>query len=328
MSAMHRPTVGTIHLQVHHRPVREVATLPVVAPFRLDLTVSALRRLPSNLVDVYTADGRYLRACNDDGISTITCVTQPNNAALAVRVEGGPDTQRALARVRRMLGTDRELDLFYKQAEQISWLAPLVHRVRGIKPPRYPSLWEACVNAVVFQQISLHAASSIMRRLITTLADHTVYDGIPLAVFPDVEQFLRTSDATLRAAGLSAGKLSTLQRAARAIVADELNEENLQTLSTAHAALLLREIKGIGPWTAAVILLRGLGRLDAFPANDSGVAANLALVAGTPLDAAAIADALGSQRGMLYFCLLLARLESRGEIGKASDVARQSALEG
>ncbi len=302
-------------------PVPATHELSVVAPYRLDLTVSALRRLPSNLVDVYTADGRYLRASNDDGVCTITSVTQPHEAALSVRVEGGADAERALARIRRMLGTDRDLTVFYKQAKHISWLAPLAHRMRGLKPPRYPSLWEACVNAIVFQQISLHAASSIMHRLIETLGDRTVYDGIPLAVFPDIEQFLRAPDTTLRAAGLSAGKLSTLQRAARAIVADELNEEHLQAQSTEDVASMLRTIKGIGPWTAAVILLRGLGRLDAFPANDSGVAANLLFVSGTKLDASAVADTLGAQRGMLYFNLLLARLESRGEIGSASTVS-------
>jgi DNA-3-methyladenine glycosylase II len=86
--------------------------------------------------------------------------------------------------------------------------------------------------------------------------------------------------------------------------------------------MLLRRIKGIGPWTAAVILLRGLGRLDMFPGNDSGVAANLARVSGKRLDAAPIAAALGSQRGMLYFCLLLARLEAIGEIGAPSRVVR------
>ena len=71
-----------------------------------------------------------------------------------------------------------------------------------------------------------------------------------------------------------------------------------------------------------MILLRGLGRLDVFPGNDSSVAANLALVAGEHVDAGPVVAALGSQRGILYFCLLLARLESRGEIGRASDFAR------
>jgi len=67
----------------------------------------------------------------------------------------------------------------------------------------------------------------------------------------------------------------------------------LEQRSSADAALLLRSIKGIGPWTAAVILLRGLGRLDTFPGNDSGVAANLALIAGEPAEAGPIAEALG-----------------------------------
>lgn len=296
--------------------------ISVVAPYRLDLTVSALRRLPSNLVDVYTADGRYLRASNDGGAPTITCVTQPHETALSVRVSGDGDPERAVARVRRMLGTDRDLAPFYHQAKQVPWLTPLVQRVRGIRPPRYPSLWEACVNAIVFQQISLHAANSIMGRLNGALAEQTSCEGIPLVVFPDADRFLSAPDDMLRACGLSGNKLSTLQRAASAILDGTLSEEMLEKESTPDIALSLRTIKGIGPWTAAVILLRGMGRLDAFPANDSGVAANLAFVAGKPLDATAIAEALGPQRGMLYFCLLLARLESRGEIGKVSDVAR------
>ena len=96
----------------------------------------------------------------------------------------------------------------------------------------------------------------------------------------------------------------------------------LEERSSADAALLLRSIKVIGPWTAAVILLRGLGRLDMFPGNDSSVAANLALVTGERADAGPIVETLGSQCGMLYFFLLLARLEARGEIGRASDMAR------
>ena len=93
----------------------------------------------------------------------------------------------------------------------------------------------------------------------------------------------------------------------------------LEERSSADAVLLLRGVKSIGPWTAAVILLRGIGRLDMFPGNDSGVAANLALVAGERVDAVPVVETLGSQRGMLYFCLLLARLEARGEIGRAGD---------
>ena len=161
-----------------------------------------------------------------------------------------------------------------------------------------------------------------MRRLILALSTKVAYDGVPLAVFPSVEGFLAADDGVVRAAGLSARKLTTLRRVGEAIVTGAISEAMLQERSSVDASLLLRGIKGVGPWTAAVILLRGLGRLDIFPGNDSSVAANLALVAGESVNVGPVVERLGSQCGMLYFCLLLARLEARGEIGRASDVAR------
>ena len=92
----------------------------------------------------------------------------------------------------------------------------------------------------------------------------------------------------------------------------------LEESSSADASTLLQKIKGIGPWTATVILLRGLGRLDVFPMKDSSVTRNLALVAGqVPLDVPADLAALRPQQGMLYYHLLLARLESRGAVSHA-----------
>lgn len=296
--------------------------LSVVTPYRLDLTVSALRRLPTNQIDVYTADGRYLRALDGFAVPVVVSVRQVRADALAVSVTGhAGDAARALASVRRILGTERDVSDFYRHARKLPWLAPLARRMRGLKPPRYPGLFEACANAIVFQQVSLHAASAIMRRLIAALGVQVEHDGVPLAMFPTVERFLGADDAVIRAAGLSASKLATLRRAGEAIAAGAIGEAMLEERSSPDAALLLQRIKGIGPWTAAVILLRGFGRLDTFPGNDSGVAANLALITGERVDPGPIVEALGPQRGMLYFNLLLARLEARGEIGRASDMA-------
>jgi DNA-3-methyladenine glycosylase II len=296
--------------------------LRVVTPYRLDLTVSALRRLASNRVDVYTADGRYLRALDGFEEPVVVCVTQPRPDVLAVTVTGKSPRERTLATVRRILGTERDVTDFNRRARRMPWLAPLARRMRGLKPPRYPTLWEACVNTIVYQQISLQAASSIMRRLIHLLSDSVEHEGMSLAIFPTVERFLGAPEAAIRAAGISAGKLAALRRAAEAIAAGTLSEAMVEERSSADGARLLCTIKGIGPWTAAVILIRGFGRLDTFPGNDSSVAANLALVApGVSVEAKQITEMLGAERGMLYFCLLLARLESRGELGRASDVA-------
>lgn len=294
----------------------------VTKPYRLDLTVSVLRRLSTNTVDILAADGHYLRVLGEFQRPVVILATQERPDALAVTVEGREsDHAQALVVVRRMLGTDREITYFNRAAKSIHWLRPLVAAMSGVKPPRYPTLWEACVNAVVFQQVSLVAASSILRRMISAMGVPVERGNVVLQAFPTAETFMSTGDDLLRTAGLSANKLATLRRVADAIKSGVLNEALLESLPSPEASALLCRIKGVGPWTATVILLRGLGRLDVFPMNDSSVARNLAVVAGpAALDIDQVLSKLGAQRGMLYYHLLLARLEARGDIGRASVV--------
>ncbi|MGA9018504.1 MAG: hypothetical protein WB438_06195 [Candidatus Cybelea sp.] len=293
--------------------------VPVAEPYRLDLTVCVLRRLSTNLVDVLTPQGVYLRALGDALRPMLVRVSSQQRGTLFVTLEGERRGHlRALETVRRMLGTDRTLREFDRAAARIPWLRPLALRMRGVKPPRYPTLWEACVNAIVFQQVSIHAASAILRRYVVTLGlPIELRDGPTLHAFPDTEVTLRANDDVLRATGLSTNKIAALRRVAEALVSGTLDERMLEERSSVEAAAMLRSIKGIGPWTATVVLLRGLGRLDVFPMNDSGVAGGLAFVGASPPELKNVLDALGSQRGMLYYHLLLARLEARGELGPA-----------
>jgi len=305
------------------RTARTTHPLSVVPPFRLDLTVSALRRLPSNPIDVLTADGRYLYAVPGLHHPRIVRVRQTNPAELEVTIDADPrdtiDHQGILSLVARTLGLNRDLSAFYRSSATLSWLDPLAQRLRGLKPPRYRSLWEAFVNAVVYQQVSLHAASAVVQRMIHAFGTPLESEGTELYLFPSAGRVLDASDDTLRGMGLSAGKLATLRRAAEAIDSGLLDAATLEELPSSDAAALLRSIKGIGPWTATVILLRGFGRLDVFPMNDSGVARNLSLATGeTEANVGPVLDTLGAQKGMLYFHLLLARLEARGEVGRPS----------
>jgi DNA-3-methyladenine glycosylase II len=301
--------------------------VPVVPPYRLDLTVTVLRRSSANVVDVLTPDGAFARVLGDARAPVFVRVAQTGPGTLAVTLEGSPRRLAgALALVRRTLGVDRDVEHFRRAAARVTWLAPLADRMRGVKPPRYPTLWEACVNAVVFQQVSLVAASAILRRLVAALGPPLEWDGVRVFAFPTAESVLRADGRDLRAAGLSAGKLATLRRVGEALASGTLTEAMLEKRTSPEAAALLSTIKGIGPWTAAVILLRGLGRLDVFPANDSSVARNLAMVSGpAPIDTAATLAALRPQQGMLYYHLLLARLEAWGDVGRASVPARDDA---
>jgi DNA-3-methyladenine glycosylase II len=262
-------------------------------------------------------EGVYLRVLGDADRPMLVRVSSQQRGTLFVRLDGERRAhRRALETVHRMLGTDRTLREFDRGAERIPWLRPLALRMRGVKPPRYPTLWEACVNAIVFQQVSIHAASAILRRYVVALGSpFELRNGPALHAFPDTEVTLRANDDVLRAAGLSTNKIAALRRVAEALVSGTLDERMLEERSSVEAAALLRSIKGIGPWTATVILLRGLGRLDVFPMNDSGVARGLTFVGGSPPQIENVLDVLGSQRGMLYYHLLLARLEARGELG-------------
>jgi DNA-3-methyladenine glycosylase II len=299
-----------------HKPADSSYSISVQAPYRLDLTINVLRRLSTNLVDVLSPDGAYVRLLEDAPELAVVRVRQPNPGRLTVELEGNRrDHPRLLALVRRMLGVEVDLTPFYRSASRVQWLHPLVSRMRGVRPPRYPTVWEACVNAIVFQQISLHAASSIMGRLTLGLSQPIEHGGVRLYPFPHAEQILSAPDGVLRGAGLSTGKLATLRRVADALGAGAIDEAQLERLPSPDAAALLRSIKGIGPWTAVLILLRGLGRLDVFPANDTSVARNLTLVGGpAALDVETLLDTLGPERGMLYYHLLLGRLEARGHL--------------
>jgi DNA-3-methyladenine glycosylase II len=316
------PGPCTLRHESAETPMR-VHELPVVPPYRLDLTVSVLRRLSTNVVDLLTPQGTYVRALSGFAQPVIVRVAQvARRRALCVTIEGNARHDSAvLALVTQMLGVDRDLRHFHRAAKGIPWLAPLVTRMRGVKPPRHPTLWEACANAIVFQQLSIRAASAIVQRL-TVAAGHCVRADdvpVPLYLFPTAERFRRQSDERLRSLGLSASKIATLRRVADALESGALDAAALEQRTSAEAAAMLCRIKGIGPWTATIILLRGLGRLDVFPGNDTSVASNMALVAGSaPPDVQRALDALGPQRGMLYFYLLLGRLEARGDIGRQS----------
>lgn len=286
------------------------AQVSVRPPYRLDLTTDALRRLAANVVDVVGADGAYRRALADEGGTNLLEVRQASAQVLAVRVAGAR-AQRWMPAVQRMLGTSVELDEWYRRVEPYPWLAFLARELRGLRPPRYPSLWEALAHSIVFQQISIHAAASIMRRVIEAVAEPVRHGGAEYYPFLTAQQLLAAGDAKLRAAGLSANKVAHLRSAAEAVLSQAVTAEEIEALPSAQASQRLCTIRGIGPWSAAVVLLRGFGRLDVFPMKDSGVARSLRLLSGNPLlDAHALLEGLGPVRGMLYFHLLLGRMRN------------------
>ena len=121
----------------------------------------------------------------------------------------------------------------------------------------------------------------------------------------------------LRKVGVSRPKAAALRSLAERALAGELETEHFQSLPTDAALKQLIALPGVGPWTAAVILLRGMRRMDVFPTGDVGAARSLPAMLGladrwTPADACDYAVRFGDRRGYLYFLGLGSHLLARG----------------
>lgn len=143
-----------------------------------------------------------------------------------------------------------------------------VERTVGRLAPRTRSPgFASLVRILVGQQLSTLAATAIFARLEA--------EG-PLAP----EFFLRRSPDELRAYGLSGQKSAYCRDLAAAVERGVLDLDGIVALADEEAIERLTAIKGIGRWTAEIYLLFALDRPDVFPAQDLGLAAGYARLAG------------------------------------------------
>jgi DNA-3-methyladenine glycosylase II len=305
-------------------PVKRVVfSIVPVQPFRLDLTAWALRRQAVNTIDCWDGETFRRALMIDDQIVEVTVRQdgQPDHARLQVNLAGLKLTERtqqaATSLLERMFGLRWDLAPFYKLAKRDPRLATLVEEFRGLKPPRFPCLFEAVVNGIACQQLSLLVGILLLSRL-TRKYGRTV--GSPegsLHAFPGPADLASVRSQSLRALGFSGQKARFLLTLSSAIRDRSLDLEMLARLDNEAAVDLLQGLSGVGRWTAEYVLLRGLGRLDIYPGDDVGARNNLARFLGRrkPLDYEGVGRAVAGWQpyaGFIYFHLLLARIKQAG----------------
>lgn len=297
-------------------------TLRALPPFDLALTVAVTRRRPTNLVDTWS-DGVYRRMLRVGGRERLIAIRQTGLATVEVSTLDGPLTpverDELSPLLGRMLGLARDLTPVVAAFSCYEPLARLLTQLEGMKPPRYPDLWTTLVGVVPYQQVSLEAGQAISNRMIVDIEPRAVYNDTVYYNYPTPEQFLLASDEQTRAWGLSIAKVKTLRSGAEAILSGSIREDELVGLDDDAAIARLTQLHGIGRWSAQVILLRGLGRLSAFPLGDSGAQRAFKAIFGWEageVDArrTELLAALSEWRGYLYFVLLGTRLLETGQI--------------
>jgi AraC family transcriptional regulator, regulatory protein of adaptative response / DNA-3-methyladenine glycosylase II len=208
---------------------------------------------------------------------------RPGEAQVLLRVQltSLRGVGQVVSRCRRLFDLDADPQAIDAALAADEVLAPLIAARPGLRVPGAYDGFELAVRAVLGQQVSVPAASTLTGRLAARY-------GTPLAAGPETGPgdpagpagpagpltvlFPRPADlagADLSGLGLTTGRQATLRALAAACAAGRLNLD--PGTDPAETAARLAELPGVGPWTIAYILMRAVADPDAFPGSDLGL---------------------------------------------------------
>jgi len=226
--------------------VREVVT-PRWAPFRLG---------PPSLDGLTRRRGTGLVRLLHVGDEPV--VVAVSGTVFAARAASEPAAREGLARMRHATGIDDDLAGFHARFREDAVIGRAVRANPELRARRNPDPWETLMWAITEQLIDMPRAIAIQRRMIG--AHGRLFDT--LRDSPGAPAIARRSPAELEACGLHAKRALAMIKAAREVAAGRIDWEG-------DLARLLA-IREIGTWTAEMVQLHGLGRLDVVPAGDLG----------------------------------------------------------
>jgi AraC family transcriptional regulator of adaptative response / DNA-3-methyladenine glycosylase II len=268
---------GGVTLRLRYRPPYD---WPAMLAYLRARAIDGVEQVEDEVYRRSVAEGELL------GTVEIRHEPARDNLAVLVRFPSVRALPGILARVRRVFDVGADIEAIDAHLSQDPFLAPLVARRPGLRAPGGWGGFELAVRAVLGQQVTVVAARQLAGRLVSICGAEVpeaarLHPALSRA-FPSPE---RVAAADLGALGMPGARRATLTALAEAAIADP---HLFRTFGTVEEAIArLRQIRGIGDWTAQYIALRALREPDAFPASDIGLlrgAADGAGVRPTPAD--------------------------------------------
>ena len=144
---------------------------------------------------------------------------------------------------------------------------PILNKLATIYPPptfedRSEFLFERLTDAIISQQLSVKAADTIFERFKKLFHSQN---------FPTPKQVLRLQEEKIRSAGISYAKISYIKSIAHAFNDGLINIQELKQMNDEEVIKNLTKLKGVGKWTAEMILIFTLQRPDVFSLGDLGL---------------------------------------------------------
>jgi AraC family transcriptional regulator of adaptative response / DNA-3-methyladenine glycosylase II len=175
-----------------------------------------------------------------------------------------------LSRVRHLFDLNARPDIIANHLAGDPQLGPVLSRYPGLRVPGAFDGFELATRAILGQQISVQAASTLAGRFAAAFGEpvETPVTGLD-RVMPSAERLAEAGVTRMTALGVLRSRAECLRLLARAVANGHVR---LQPASDPLAAVeRLQELPGIGPWTAHYIAMRALRWSDAFPEGDLGL---------------------------------------------------------
>lgn len=230
----------------------------------------------------------YRRILSLGGAAGVVRVRRdPERSALWAEISPGLAGRAAaiVPLLRRLFDLDARPAQIQEHLAKDALLAPLVQRRPGLRVPGAVDPFEIVCRAVLGQQVSVRAASTLAGRFALRFGEalpaaerDSLPEGSTLSLrFPTPAKVAAASAAMIAELGMPLTRAQTLHNVARAFTSGALaaalpSSSALATpLDPAAFAAALLELPGIGDWTAQYVAMRALGAPDAFPASDLGI---------------------------------------------------------
>jgi AraC family transcriptional regulator, regulatory protein of adaptative response / DNA-3-methyladenine glycosylase II len=197
---------------------------------------------------------------------------------LAVQVSPSllPVLPQLRARLRRLFDLAASPDVIDGHLRKQRDLGRLLRRTSGLRLPGALSGFEVALRAVLGQQVSVKAATTLYDRFVGTFGARVVTPVPGLdAVAPDAADVANATLQQVIDRGLTTKRAEAVRALARAVADGVVLLEPPVSAGAVRAAL--QELPGIGPWTAEYVAMRALGDPDAFPSSDLGLLRALAV---------------------------------------------------
>jgi DNA-3-methyladenine glycosylase II len=207
----------------------------------------------------------------------VTFVGTVEKPILSVEVKSGGlisgvDKRVIVETVCSLFNLGLNLNEFYEDVKGDGVMLSLTRRLRGLRSPSTPSVFEALIDSIIEQQISLAVARSIEGRVVKAFGDSLEDEGEIYYAFPTSQSLAVASVKRLRECGLSLRKAEYIKNVSGLVEKGDLDLEALKDCQDSDEIVReLDRVRGIGVWTAELTIVRGMQRFDVIPADDLGV---------------------------------------------------------